>query len=165
MKIYWIRGSSNLSVDKIYSIVVLKKRVFFPLSNNVFPYNRVCDKEDLVNSSNLQSILFKVLRRVHRSSLNVGQLRRKCEVDSISKRQLQIGFQQFWKLCLNLCSRKWFIPTRSQFIIYNLNCLIFCCRCSLMLHFFLLLRNIHNQSVVTVIAQELKVSCKILTRK
>ena len=73
METYQIRGFSNLSVDKIYSIVVLRMRVFFSLSNNVLPYNRVCDKENLVNSSNLQSILFKVLRRVHRSSLNVGQ--------------------------------------------------------------------------------------------
>ena len=53
----------------------------------------VCDKEELVNSSNLQAILFKVLRRVYRSSLNVGLCRRKCEVDSISKPQLQIGFK------------------------------------------------------------------------
>ena len=55
--------------------------VFFSLSNNVLPYKRVRDKEDLVNSSNVQSALFKVLRRVYRSSLNVGQWRRKCEVE------------------------------------------------------------------------------------
>ena len=109
-------GFSNLSVDKIYSIVALRMRVFFSLSNNVLPYKRVCDKEDLVNSSNVQSILFKVLRRVNRSSLNVGQWRRKCEVDSISKPLLHIGFKQSWKLCLNLCSRKWLIPTRSRVI-------------------------------------------------
>ena len=84
----------NLSVDKIYSVVALRMRVFFSLSNNLLPYKRVCDKEDSVNSSNVQSILFKVLRRVYRSSLNVGQWRRKCEVDSISKPQLQIGFKQ-----------------------------------------------------------------------
>ena len=94
MEIYYIRGSSNLSVDKTYSIVALRMRVFFSLSNNVLPYKRVCSKEDLVNSSNEQSILFKVLRKVYRSSLNVGQWRRKCEVDSISKPQLQIGFRQ-----------------------------------------------------------------------
>ena len=82
-------------------------RVFFSLLNNVLPYKRVCNKEDLVNSSNLQSILFKVLRGVYRSSLNVGQRRRKCEVDSIFKPQLQIAFKKSWKLCLNLCSRKW----------------------------------------------------------
>ena len=63
-------------MDKIYSIVALRMSVFFSLSNNVLPYNRVCDKEDLVNSSSLQSILFKVLRRVYRSSLNEGQWRR-----------------------------------------------------------------------------------------
>ena len=32
-------------------------RVFFSLSNNVLPHKRICDKEDLVNSSNLQSII------------------------------------------------------------------------------------------------------------
>ena len=63
-------------------------RVFFYLSNNVLPYKRVCDIEDLVNSSNVGSILFNVLRRVYRSSLNVEQWRRKCEVDSKSKPQL-----------------------------------------------------------------------------
>ena len=71
--------------------------VFLSLSNNVFPYNRFeedNDKEDLVNFINLQLILFKVLRRVYHSSLNVGQWRRKCEVDLISKPQLQIGFKQ-----------------------------------------------------------------------
>ena len=67
--------------------------VFFALSNNVLPYIRVCDKNDLVHSSNLQSILFKVIRRVYHSSLNVGQRGRKCEVSSISKPQLQIGFK------------------------------------------------------------------------
>ena len=67
--------------------------VFF-LSNNVLPYNRLCDKEDLVNSSNLQSTLFKVLRRVDHSPLNKGQWRKKCDADSISKPQLQIGFKQ-----------------------------------------------------------------------
>ena len=69
-------------------------RVFFSLSNNVLPYKRVCDKDNLVNSSNVGLILFKVLRRVYHSSLNVGQWRRKCEVDSIAKPQLQIGFKQ-----------------------------------------------------------------------
>ena len=81
-------------MDRIYSVVALTMSVFFSLSNNVSPYNRVCDKEDLVNSSSLQSILFKVFRRVYRSSLNEGQWRRKCDIDSISKPQLQIGFKQ-----------------------------------------------------------------------
>ena len=80
-----LRGSTNLSVDKIYSIIALRMSVFFSLANNVLSYNIV---------ANLQSILFKVLRKVYRSSLNLGQRRRKCEVDSISKPQLQIGFKQ-----------------------------------------------------------------------
>ena len=93
MGIYEIRSSSNLSVDKIYSVVALRKSVFFSLINNVLPYNRVCDKEELVSSSHLESVFFKVLRRVHRS-LNVGKRTRKCVLNSISKPQLQIGFKQ-----------------------------------------------------------------------
>ena len=93
MEIQQIRGSSNLSVNKIYSIVALRMSVFISLSNNVISYNRAFDKEDFVNSSNLQSISFKVLGRVDSSSLNEGHLRRKYEVDSISKPQLQIGFR------------------------------------------------------------------------
>ena len=87
----------NLAADKIYSFAALRMNVFLSLSNNVFPYNRSeedNDKEDLVNFINLQLILFKVLRRVYHSSLNVGQWRRKCEVDLISKSQLKIGFKQ-----------------------------------------------------------------------
>ena len=53
MEIYQIRGSLNLSVDKVYSIVALRMSVFSSLSNNVFLYKRVCDKEDLVNFNNL----------------------------------------------------------------------------------------------------------------
>ena len=71
-------------MDKMYSVVTLRMNVFFSLSNNVLPYNRVWDKENLVNSSNL----------VDCSLLNEGQWRRKCEVNSISKPQLQIQFKQ-----------------------------------------------------------------------
>ena len=70
-------------------------------------------KKEFVNSSNLQSILYKV----YLSSLNIGQWRRKCEVNSISKPQLQIGFKPSWKLCLNLCFRKWLRPKRNPLII------------------------------------------------
>ena len=114
-EIYQIRGSSNLSVDNIYNCCI-KDACVFSLSNNVLPYNRVCNKEDLVNSSNLLSVFFNVLRRVYQSSLSIGQWRRKCEVDSISKPQLQIWFKQSWKLCLNLCSCKRFIPLCNHLI-------------------------------------------------
>ena len=103
-----MRGSSNLSVDKI--------SVFNSLSNDVLPCNRVYDIEQLVNSSNLQSVLFKVLRKIYRSSLNVGQWNRKWEVNSISKPQLHTGYKQSWNFCLSLCSCRWFIPTRSPVI-------------------------------------------------
>ena len=42
--------------------------------------------------------------------------RRKCEVNSISKPQLQIGFKRSWKLCLELCSCKLLRHTGSHVI-------------------------------------------------
>ena len=39
-------------------------------------------------------------------SLNLGQWRKKRDVDPILEPQLQSEFKQFWKLYLNLCSRK-----------------------------------------------------------
>ena len=68
--------------------------VFFSLSKNVLPYNRVCNKEDFVNSSNLKSILLHLLKRVYLSSLNIGQWGRKCEKDSVFTPRLQTGFKQ-----------------------------------------------------------------------
>ena len=69
-----------------------------------------------MDSNNLESMLFKVLRRVCLLSWNIGQWRRKWEVDSILEPQLQSGFKQFWKLYLNLCSRKWLNSSRSPVI-------------------------------------------------
>ena len=43
-------------------MVPLKTTVFSSLQNNPQPYKRVCDKEELVNSSILLTILFKVLK-------------------------------------------------------------------------------------------------------
>ena len=43
MEVCSIRGSSNLSVDKTYSIVELRMSVFYSLSNNVLPCNSACD--------------------------------------------------------------------------------------------------------------------------
>ena len=57
-----------------------------------------------------------VLRRVRLSIINVCQLQRKCVVNSISKPQPQNGFKESWKLCLNLCSRKWLKPSCSLVI-------------------------------------------------
>ena len=69
-----------------------------------------------MDSSNLESMFFKVLRRVCLVSWNVGQYRRKWEVDSILEPQLQSGFKQFWKFYLNLCSHKWLNSSRSRVI-------------------------------------------------
>ena len=82
----------------------------------MLPYSRVCDEEDLVNSRNLQSILLKVVRRAYRLSLNVGQWRRKCEVDSISKPQLQIGFKTILKIMFKFELTQITLSTRSLVI-------------------------------------------------
>ena len=68
--------------------------VFFSLSKKVLPYNRVCNKEDFVNYSNLKSILLHLIKRVYLSSLNIGQWGRKCEKDSVFTPRLQTGFKQ-----------------------------------------------------------------------
>ena len=91
---YKVRGSSNLLVGRTYSIVALRMSFFLYQIICCHTTQFVIILEELVNSSNLQSILFKVLRTVYLSSLNVGQWRGKCEVDSISKPQLHIGFKQ-----------------------------------------------------------------------
>ena len=61
-------------------------------------------------------MLFKVFRRVCLLSRNIGQWRRKWEVDWTPEPQLQSRFKQFWKLFLNLWSRKWFNASRSPVI-------------------------------------------------
>ena len=50
------------------------------------------------------------------SVIYMGQRRRKFAVDSISKPQLQNWFKESWKICLNLCSRKWLKLSRSLVI-------------------------------------------------
>ena len=51
-------------------MVALRVSLSMSLSNNALPYQRVCDKEELVNSSVLQSVFFIVLGRMYLSSLN-----------------------------------------------------------------------------------------------
>ena len=77
------------------------------------PFNNICVKEESVISNSLQSVFPIVLRREERSLLYVGQWSKKCVVDSTSARHLHNRFSEFWKLCLNLCSRRWLRPRRS----------------------------------------------------
>ena len=119
MKIFcfhWKSGSSNLLVERIYSIVALRTFVLASVSNELLPKRRVLIKTGSQRSRRLLSMFTRVLRRVRLSIIYVGQWRRKCAVDSISKPQLQNGFKESWKVCLNLCSRKWLKPSRSLVI-------------------------------------------------
>ena len=86
------------------------------VSNELLPKRRDLIKTGSQRSRRLLSMFSVVLRRLRLSVLYVGQWRRKCAVDSISKPQLQNGFKESWKLCLNLYSHKWLKPSRSLVI-------------------------------------------------
>ena len=107
-------GTWNMPKD------ALRVREFFFKSNNELPNISISFEEDSFVSINWQSILFRVLRRVILLLSNNRQWRRKWEVDSISIPQLQRGLIRFWKLWLNLCSRRWLSPRRSRVISLNI---------------------------------------------
>ena len=113
---HWKSGSSNLLVETIYSIVALRTFVLALVSNELLRKGRVLIRTGSQRSWRLLSMFFMVLRRVCLSVIYMGQWRRKCAVDSTSKPQLQDRFKESWKLCLNLCSRKWLKPSRSLVI-------------------------------------------------
>ena len=113
---HWKSGSSNLLVEITYSIVALRTFVLAFVSNELLPKRRVLIKTGSQKCRRLLSMFFMVLRRVCLSVIYMGQWRRKCAVDSISKPQLQNGFKESWKLYLNLCSRSWLKPSLSLVI-------------------------------------------------
>ena len=95
--------------------IIIINGVFFN-SNNELLNSSVPIREDSFVSINLQSILFRVFRRVILLASNKGQWRKKWDFDSISIPQLQRGLLQLWKLWLNLCSRRWLSPRESRVI-------------------------------------------------
>ena len=56
------------------------------------------------------SVLPIMFKRVDLSFEKLGQWRSKWADVSVSLPQLQIGLSESWKLCLNLCSRRWLKP-------------------------------------------------------
>ena len=108
-------GSSNLLVDKTKSIVKLIIFVFTIALKVVLPNSKICVSEKSVLSDSVWSMLTKLFRSVRRSLLYKGQWRKKW-IDSTSLPQLHIGFSVSWKLCLNLCSRRWLSPSRIRVI-------------------------------------------------
>ena len=75
---------------------VLRTCAFVSVSNKLLPYNRDFVKKESIDYDILESMLFKVIRRLRLSSLNIGQQRRKWEVGSILEPQLMSRFTQFW---------------------------------------------------------------------
>ena len=93
----------------------LCKNIFFK-SNNELPSSGVAVKKDSFVSINLQLILLRGFTKVILLSSNKAQWSKKGDVDSISIPQIQKGLIQFWKLWLNLYSRRWLSPRRSRVI-------------------------------------------------
>ena len=93
----------------------LCKNIFFK-SNNELPSSSVAVKKDSFVSINLQLILLRGFTKVILLSSNKAQWSKKGDVDSISIPQIQKGLIQFWKLWLNLYSRRWLSPRRSRVI-------------------------------------------------
>ena len=79
-------GSSNLLVERIHSVAALRTFVLASASNELLPKTRVLIKTGSQRSRRFLSMFSMVLRRVRLSVIYVVQRRRKCAVDSISKR-------------------------------------------------------------------------------
>ena len=75
-------------------MVALRTFVLASVSNELLPKRRVLIKTGSKRSKRLLSMFTRVLRRVRLSIIYVGQGKRKCAVDSISKPQLQNGFKE-----------------------------------------------------------------------
>ena len=74
-------SSSNLLVEKIYSIVALRTFVLASVSNELLSKRRVLIKTGSQRSRRLLSMFTRVLRRILLSIIYVGQRRRKFAVD------------------------------------------------------------------------------------
>ena len=109
-------GSSNLLVDKTKLVVKLIIFAFTIVLKVVLPNSKICVSEKSVLSNSVWSMFTKLFRSVRRSLLYKEQWRKKWIADSTSLPQLHIGFSVSWKLCLNLCSRRWLSPSRIRVI-------------------------------------------------
>ena len=108
--------SSNLLVDKTKSIIKLIIFVFSFALKVVLPNNKICVSEKSALSNSVWSMLTKLFRSLRRSLLYKGQWGKKWIADSTSLPQLHIRLSVSWKLCLNLCSRRWLSPSRIRVI-------------------------------------------------
>ena len=68
--------------------------VLASVSNELLPKRRILIKTGSQRSRRLLLVFPMVLRRVRLSVIYMGQWRKKCAVDSISKPQLQNGFKE-----------------------------------------------------------------------
>ena len=100
---YWKSGSSNVLVERIYSIVALRTFVLVSVSNDLLLKRRVLIKTGSQRSRRLLPMFTRVLRRVRPSIIYVGQWKRKCIVDSIFKHNYRTGLK-------NLENYVWICP-------------------------------------------------------
>ena len=123
----------NLFLDMIYFIVALSMRVFSDISKETLPKRRIwVNIESLVYLTleylSLESLVYLPLELAI-SFINCAQegasliskqravKKKKCVFVSTSRPHEQNGFRVSWKLCLNLCWRKWLRP-RLSFVRY-----------------------------------------------
>ena len=109
-------GPSNILVDRTKSMFKLSIFVLSFAVKDEFPNSNVWVREEPVLSHNFWSILLKLFRSMQRALLYKGQWRKKWITGSTSLPQLHKGLIESWKLCLNLCSRKWLRPSRNLVI-------------------------------------------------
>ena len=87
--------------------------MFADVSKEALPKRRIWVNIEFLVFVKELSISLTVLKRVRLWLVNKGQQRKKCVFDSTSRPQEQNGFRVSWKLCQNLCSRKWLRARRS----------------------------------------------------
>ena len=75
--------------DRVLPMVAFSISVFVSVQNDLLPNKGVCVTEESFGYNIFQSMLFSMPERVCLLSLNIGQWRRKWEVFSIFKPQLQ----------------------------------------------------------------------------
>ena len=109
-------GPSNILVDRTKSMFKLSIFVLSFAVKDDFPNSNVWVREEPVLSHNFWSILLKLFTSMQRAILYKGQWRKKWITGSTSLPQLHKGLIESWKLCLNLCSRKWLRPSRNLVI-------------------------------------------------
>ena len=95
----------------IYFLVALSMRVFADISKEAWPKRRIwVNIESLVFVKELSISFINWAQEGASLISRQGVVKSICVFVSTSRPHEQNGFKVSWKLCLNLCSRKWLKP-------------------------------------------------------